>query len=160
MNIIDTISRTFGLSNEGEEKKIDNSDNENPQDLNSEQQEKPAQDSGSHNVLSFNSSASNRENANSDKQIVKSKITTIKPKDFNGAQIVADCLRDKIPVIVNFEETDINDARRIIDFISGTTYAVGGKIKQVSQKVFICAPDNVTVSSSEEDKKPGMNFLD
>jgi cell division inhibitor SepF len=110
--------------------------------------------------LSFNSSASNRENANSDKQIVKSKITTIKPKDFNGAQIVADCLRDKIPVIVNFEETDINDARRIIDFISGTTYAVGGKIKQVSQKVFICAPDNVTVSSSEEDKKPGMNFLD
>ena len=161
MDIIGTISRTFGFSNEEEEKKIETKDNNTLQNSETEQQEKPAQDYSSQNILSFNSSASSKDSASSryDKY-TKSKITTIKPKDFNDAQIVANCLRDKIPVIVNFEETDINEAKRIIDFISGTTYAVDGKIKQVSQKVFICAPENVTVSSSEDDKKSGVKFLD
>ena len=161
MGIIDRISQTFGLSSEEEEKEIDKNDNETPQAPAKEKQETPPQNFADHNILSFNSATSNRESASSrQKNLVKSKITTIKPKDFNDAQIVANCLRDKIPVIVNFEETDINEARRILDFISGTTYAVDGKIKQVSQKVFICAPDNITVSSSEEDKKSGVKFLD
>lgn len=161
MDITDKIGRIFGLSSEEEERKIDKSNNDNPQDPSSEQQETPVQNFSGQNILSFNSAASDKDSASPrlDK-LVQSKITTIKPKDFNDAQVVANCLRDDIPVILNFEETDINDAKRIIDFISGTTYAIDGKIKQVSQRVFICAPKNVTVSSSEEDKKPGMTFID
>lgn len=161
MDITDKIGRIFGLSGEEEERKIDKPDNDTPQDPGSEQKEPSAQNFSGQNILSFNSAASDKENtsARSDK-LVQSKITTIKPKDFNDAQIVANCLRDNIPVILNFEETNTNDAKRIIDFISGTAYAIDAKIKQVSQRVFICAPKNVTVSSSEEDKKPGMTFID
>ncbi len=158
MDIIDRISRTLGFSGEEEERKIDKPDNENPQAPSSEEQQpSPAQ-----NVLSFNSAASAKDSSSPrlDNPYVQSKITTIKPKDFNDAQVVANCLRDDIPVIVNFEETDVNIATRVIDFIYGTAYAIDGKVKQVSQKVFICAPKNVTVSSSEEDKKPGMTFID
>ena len=160
MDILERLCRTFGFFNEEEEKEIDKQDNENPQAPQPEPKEKPVQNFDGHNVLNFNSAASNREGNSPRQKLVKSKITTIKPKDFNDAQIVANCLRDKIPVIVNFEETDINEAKRILDFISGTTYAIDGKIRQVSQKVFICAPDNVTVSSSEEDKKSIGKFLD
>ena len=40
-----------------------------------------------------------------------------------------------------------------IDFISGTTYALNGEIKKVGHNVFLCAPSNVNVSYTEEDKK-------
>ena len=161
MGIIERIRRTFGFLSEEEEKEIDKQDNDNPQAPPKEPQEKPAQSFNDHNILSFNSAASNRESASpNSNNFVKSKITTIEPKEFNDAQIVANCLRDKIPVIVNFEKTDIEEARRILYFISGTAYAVDGKVTQVSSKVFICAPNNVTVSSSEDDKKPGVKFLD
>lgn len=152
MDIIERISRTFGLSGKEEETTIDK-DNDNPQGTSNEQEAIPQ------NILSFNPAPS-KENSPRPEKYVKSKITTIKPKDFNDAQTVANCLRDNIPVIVNFEETDNGEATRMIDFISGTIYAIDGKIKRVSQKVFICAPNNVTVSSSEEDQKFSGKFLD
>jgi cell division inhibitor SepF len=72
---------------------------------------------------------------------------------MEDAQTISNCLRGKIPVIVNFEETSEEDMKRVMDFISGTSYAIEGKIKQVSQKVFIIAPDNITLESSGENKK-------
>lgn len=103
-----------------------------------------------HNLVDFNSEMAARKSASA---MVKSKITTIRPKNFDDAQAVANCLRDKVPVIINFEQTDTADAKRIIDFISGTTYALNGEIKKVSQNVFVCAPSNVTVTYTEEEKK-------
>lgn len=104
-------------------------------------------------VVNFHAAAERRENAMSMSN--KSTINTIKPKNFDDAQIVANCLRDKIPVIINFEQTDPADAARIIDFISGTTYALNGDIKKVSELVFVCAPNNVHVSNSDDEKKTG-----
>ena len=111
-------------------------------------------------VVDFHAAAERRESAMN--MNVKSKINTIKPKNFDDAQIVANCLRDKIPVIINFEQTDPNDARRIIDFISGTTYALNGAIKKVNDTVFICAPSNVHVAVGDEEKRAagsGMPWL-
>lgn len=81
-----------------------------------------------------------------------SEIKTIKPKNLDDAQTVADCMRDKVPVIVNFEETAPEEFQRVMDFVSGTIYAVDGQITQVSQKVFICAPKNITVESNKNKK--------
>lgn len=162
MGIFDKVSQFLGTSIEEEETEKETKEPEPLQTPKLKPKETPKLNySDKNNVLEFNSAASNREDSTSFKnKYPKSKITTIKPKDFNDAQAVSDLLRDKIPVIVNFEDTDINEAKRIIDFISGTTYAVDGKIRQVSSKVFICAPDNVTVSSSEDDKKSNVKFLD
>ena len=100
-------------------------------------------------VVDFHAAAERRETAMN----TKSTINTIKPKNFDDAQVVADCLRDKIPVIINFEQTDPAEASRIIDFISGTTYALNGDIKKVSDTVFICAPSNVHVANGDEERK-------
>ena len=103
-----------------------------------------------HNVVDFNSEMAARKSIST---MNKAKINTIRPKSFDHAQEVANSLRDKIPVIINFEETETDTAKRIIDFISGTTYALNGEIKKVSQNVFVCAPNNVTVTYTEEEKK-------
>ena len=86
--------------------------------------------------------------------MAKSKITTIRPKNFNDdAKVIADCLREDIPVIINLEETNPEHARRIIDFALGTTYAIDGDVQQVSEKVFVCTPKTVMVTFNKEEIK-------
>ena len=103
------------------------------------------------NVVDFRSAASARENNTVTN--MKMKVIVIEPKTFDDAQQVANNLREKKPVVINFEKTEADDAKRIIDFISGTTYALNGEIKKVGHNVFLCAPSNVNVSYTEEEKK-------
>ncbi|MBO5516262.1 MAG: cell division protein SepF [Schwartzia sp.] len=80
----------------------------------------------------------------------KMKVVVIEPKSFDDVQQVANCLKEKRPVVINFEHTDAEVAHRIIDFISGTTYAIAGDIKKLGHNVFLCAPSNVSVSYTQE----------
>ncbi len=77
------------------------------------------------------------------------KVIVIEPQSFDDVQQVANCLKEKKPVVINFEHTDAEVARRIIDFISGTTYAISGDIKKSGQNVFLCTPSNVSVSYTQ-----------
>lgn len=77
------------------------------------------------------------------------KVVVIEPQSFDDVQQVANCLKEKKPVLINFEHTDAEVARRIIDFISGTTYAIAGDIKKSGQNVFLCTPSNVSVSYTQ-----------
>lgn len=164
MGIMDKMSKTFGLSGD-EEKEMENQEKEELTAPNFENKETPPANPAGYvgrNVVDFSSAMANRESSVNGMMrtatMTKSKITTVKPTSFDDAQTVANCLRDKIPVIINFENTNTEDAKRIIDFISGTTYAINGEIKKVSQNVFVCAPSNVTVTYTEEDKKAAGGF--
>ena len=81
-------------------------------------------------------------------------IKTVKPKNLEDAQTVANCLRNKIPVIVNFEETAPEEVKRIMDFISGSNYALDGKVEVISQskKVYLFAPKNIDVEPNAPKK--------
>lgn len=68
------------------------------------------------------------------------------PKNFESAQEIADHMRDGRAVLMNFEGTDYELARRIVDFISGVAYALDGNIKKVGQGVFLCAPKGVEIT--------------
>ncbi len=105
---------------------------------------------GPQNVVDFQNAASARDSAVASH---KMKVVVIEPKSFDDAQEVANCLREKRPVVINFDKTDAEAAKRIIDFISGTTYALNGEIKKVGRNVFLCAPSNVNVSYTEEEIK-------
>lgn len=82
--------------------------------------------------------------------LLRMKVVVIEPKVFDDSQQIANYLKDKKPVVVNFENTDSDVAMRIVDFISGTTYALSGEIKKVSHHVFLCAPSNVNVAYTQE----------
>jgi cell division inhibitor SepF len=80
------------------------------------------------------------------------KVMVVEPFSFDDAQHVADHLRNRKPVVINLESTDKEVAKRMIDFISGTTYAINGTIQKIGNNIFLCAPNNVDVTySSRED---------
>ncbi|NLN06484.1 MAG: cell division protein SepF [Firmicutes bacterium] len=75
------------------------------------------------------------------------RLVLTKPKEFAEAQTIVMHIKNKKPVLVNLEETSKEEARRIIDFISGATYAVDGSMQKVSQQIFLFAPAQVEVSA-------------
>ena len=87
------------------------------------------------------------------------KVMVLEPFSFDDAQHVADHLKDRKPVVVNFENTDKEVAKRMIDFISGTTYALGGSIQKIGNNIFLCAPNNVDVDYSPHEEGIDKAFL-
>ncbi len=87
------------------------------------------------------------------------KVMVIEPFSFDDAQQVADHLKNRKPVVVNFENCDKEVAKRMIDFISGTTYALAGSIQKIGNNIFLCAPNNVDVAYSPHDEGTDKEFL-
>jgi cell division inhibitor SepF len=71
------------------------------------------------------------------------KVVLVKPERFENASEIADHLKDKRTVVLNLESTNKDVARRLIDFLSGVTYGVEGKIKKVSANTYIITPYHV-----------------
>lgn len=72
-------------------------------------------------------------------------VVVLKLESFEDSKDVADYLKAKKPVVVNFEDVEKDVARRVIDFLSGTVYALGGNIQKVSNGIFLVAPYNVGI---------------
>ena len=80
------------------------------------------------------------------------------PRSLNDAQKAAEDLKDRRPVIVNLEKADDDLARRVIDFISGVTYALNGFYERVGDKVFLFTPSNIIIAD-EDEVEPGGKGL-
>jgi cell division inhibitor SepF len=74
----------------------------------------------------------------------------VTPRSFNDAQQVADEFKRQKPVIINLQSTDRELSKRLIDFASGMTYALGGGMQRISQGIFLLTPANVNVSAEEK----------
>lgn len=75
-----------------------------------------------------------------------SEILTVHPKQYRDAQVIAENFRENIPVIINLSQMSDADARRLIDFASGLSLGLYGRIERVTSKVFLLSPENVAVS--------------
>src|SRR5262245_25730866 len=74
----------------------------------------------------------------------------VTPRSFNDAQQVADEFKRSKPVIINLQSTDRELSKRLIDFSSGMTYALGGGMQRIAQGIFLLTPQNVEVSAEEK----------
>jgi cell division inhibitor SepF len=97
---------------------------------------------------------SNRKNAqvvsiHSQKQM---RVVVMEPGSFEEAQNIADQLKARRPVIVNLENAEKMLAKRIVDFISGTTYALNGNMQKVGNGIFLFVPTNVDISGEMRDE--------
>ncbi|AWB86295.1 cell division protein SepF [Mycetocola zhujimingii] len=72
-------------------------------------------------------------------------ILTVHPKQYRDAQVIAETFRDGIPVIINLSQMSEGDAKRLIDFASGLSQGLYGKIERVTSKVFLLSPQHVAV---------------
>ncbi len=94
------------------------------------------------NVTNFRRSSDKVVNINATTQL---SVVLVKPEKFENAAEIADHLREKRTVVLNLEQTNKDVARRLVDFLSGVTYAQDGKIKKVANSTFIITPYNVDI---------------
>jgi cell division inhibitor SepF len=74
------------------------------------------------------------------------RVVVFEPRSFEDSQNIADQLKNRRPVIVNLENAEKALAKRIVDFISGTTYALSGNMQKVGNGIFLFVPNNVDIS--------------
>ena len=72
-------------------------------------------------------------------------ILTVRPRQYKDAQFIAENYREGIPVIMDLTNMSEADARRLIDFASGLSQGLYGKIERVTSKVFLLSPAYVEV---------------
>lgn len=77
------------------------------------------------------------------------RVHVVAPARFPDAQEIGDLVKQSHPVIVNLQLSERDLSRRMIDFCSGLTYALGGSMEKVADQVFLLTPTNVEVSAEE-----------
>ncbi|MGA9287162.1 MAG: cell division protein SepF [Anaerobacillus sp.] len=81
-----------------------------------------------------------------------SRVVLVEPRVYAEAQDIADHVKNRKSVVMNLQQIPNDQARRIVDFLSGTVYAVGGDIQKLGPDTFICTPDNVEISGNITDE--------
>ena len=84
-------------------------------------------------------------------QAEMNEILTVHPRQYRDAQVIAESFREGVPVIINLSQMSDGDARRLIDFASGLSQGLHGKIERVTSKVFLLSPAHVVVSGESGD---------
>ncbi|MBN6205340.1 cell division protein SepF [Ralstonia pickettii] len=85
------------------------------------------------------------------------KVVLCEPRSYGEAQEIADNIVNKRAVVINLQRVDNHQAKRIVDFLSGTVYAVNGDIQKLGAETFLCTPDNVDVTGSISETYHGEN---
>lgn len=84
-------------------------------------------------------------------------ILTVHPRQYKDAQVIAENFREGIPVIINLSQMSEPDARRLIDFASGLSQGLYGKIERVTNKVFLLSPSHVAVSGDHAEAESDVD---
>lgn len=86
-------------------------------------------------------------------------ILTVHPTEYRDAAAIAESFREGIPVILNLSRMSDTDAKRLIDFASGLSMGLNGRIERVTSKVFLLSPEHIVVSGEEEAKGETNSFF-
>lgn len=94
------------------------------------------------------------------------KMILLEPRAYSEAQQIADHLKKRNTVVVNLKRVTGDQAKRIMDFLSGTIYAIKGNIQKIGSGIFLCTPNNINVqgkitdeSDKDKDKDQGEDNI-
>lgn len=82
------------------------------------------------------------------------------PRTRDDAQQVANKLKARLPVLINLEKLDEGQIRRLVDFLSGVTYALDGNMKRVARGVYLCSPSDIPIEELELSSRQGETLFD
>ena len=89
---------------------------------------------------------------------ISGKMILLEPRAYSESQQIADHLKKKNTVVVNMKRVTPDQAKRIVDFLSGTVYALEGDLQKIGAGIFLCTPKNVDVEGAitdDDDKAKG-----
>ena len=78
-------------------------------------------------------------------------VCVVKPTSVDDSREITETLLSGRTVILNLEGMDLEIAQRIIDFISGATFAINGNLQKISNYIFLVTPTNVDISGDLQD---------
>lgn len=84
-------------------------------------------------------------------------ILTVHPREYRDAQVIAESFRDGIPVIINLSQMSEPEAKRLIDFASGLSQGLYGKIERVTKQVFLLSPAHIVISGDQAEAEPEVD---
>ncbi len=77
-------------------------------------------------------------------------MKVVKPREFDAVADIANLLLEGNTVLLNLEDTNKETTRRLIDFMTGVAYAIGGDLRRIANNTYVVTPNNVKVSDNEE----------
>ncbi len=93
-----------------------------------------------------------------DRTAAQPSIVIVKPKCFSEAAGASDQLKQRRPVVLDVTGLDTEEAKRTVDFISGTVYGINGDIQKVSSGIFIATPASYDISGDYQKGKSGTGL--
>ena len=93
------------------------------------------------------------------------KMILLEPRAYSEAQQIVDHLKNRNSVVVNLKRVTSDQAKRIIDFLSGCIYSIGGKMQKIGVGIYLCTPKNVNIQGkitddSEKSKSSNTENID
>ena len=86
------------------------------------------------------------------------KMILLEPRAYSESQQIADHLKNRNSVVVNLKRVTSDQAKRIIDFLSGCIYSIGGKMQKIGVGIYLCTPKNVNIQGKiTDDSEKGKN---
>lgn len=76
----------------------------------------------------------------------------LKPVSYDDVQMVVRRVRTSQPVVLAFKNTNIETAKRILDFCFGLACGIGGQVDELGDRVFVVMPQGIELSESDVDK--------
>lgn len=137
-NVLNKMLNFVGWETEEEEEFVDKKENE-IEELNQPQFLQPMSKKPQGKVVNIHSNS-------------QFKVVVMQPERFDDTQDICDHLKNKKPIVVNLEALEKDVAQRVIDFLSGSVYALDGNIQKVSSEIFIVAPNNVDIMGEFNDE--------
>ncbi len=80
-----------------------------------------------------------------------SKMILLEPRAYSESQAIADHLKSRNSVVVNLKRVTSAQAKRIIDFLSGCVYSIGGTMQKIGVGIYLCTPKNVNIQGKISD---------
>lgn len=93
----------------------------------------------------------NEEEALKEADKTGNKMILMEPRAYSESQQIADHLKNRNSVVVNLKRVTSAQAKRIIDFLSGCIYSIGGKMQKIGVGIYLCTPKNVNIQGKISD---------
>ena len=88
------------------------------------------------------------------------KMILLEPRAYSESQQIADHLKMRNTVVVNLKRVTSDQAKRIVDFLAGTIYAIGGDLQKIGGGIFLCTPNNINIQGKITEETDGNDIHD
>ena len=94
-----------------------------------------------------------KEEAASNVNLGSNKMILFEPRAYSESTQITDYLKERNTVVVNLKRVTPDQAKRIVDFLTGSLYAMNGSLQKLGGGIFLCAPNNVNIEGKITDDK-------